>query len=95
MIIVMDLDLRITGPLQVCLYEKHLRRILKIQVPWDASYIVTLSVGLEGDFAIGILKQIPLFNLTCTTEIEAGWSLSSLSGKRCHPLSIITPFLLP
>lgn len=48
MITVLDRALRTTDPVQVCLYEKQPRRGLEIKVPGDASYIFTLSVGLEG-----------------------------------------------
>lgn len=52
MITVMDLALKMTGLVQVCLYEKPPRRDLKIKVPGVASYIFTLPVNLEWGFAI-------------------------------------------
>lgn len=68
MITVNDLVLRMSGPVLVCLDEKHLKRVLKKYRFWGIlSYLFTLSVGLEWDFVICILEQIPLVNPTCTS----------------------------
>lgn len=96
---------QITGPVQVCLYEKDLNRVLKtlnrvlkIQVLGNSSYIFTHSVGLE--WRLCNLNFQNRFPWLIRPDIKyrnkgAEYSLSSQSINRCHPLSNITIFLLP